>query len=146
VFDDAVAILASSIEDSGGAVTCGELPTVASDPSHLAQLLQNLIGNGLKYCGDDPPHVHVSAENSGNEWTIAVRDNGIGIDSKYHERIFEIFRRLHTHDEIPGTGIGLAVCRRIVHRHGGRIWLESETGKGSTFYFAIPERSNEQQE
>ena len=105
--------------------------------------MQNLIGNGLKYHGADPPHVHVSAEQNGNEWTIAVRDNGLGIDAKHHEKIFEIFRRLHTQHKYPGTGIGLAVCRRIVLRHGGRIWLESQEGEGSTFYFSIPEQGSE---
>jgi signal transduction histidine kinase len=139
VFDDMVVILASSIQDSGGEVTRGELPTVTGDRSQLSQLFQNLIGNGLKYHGDHPPCVNVSAENSGNEWTVAVHDNGIGIGAKHHERIFEIFRRLHTEDQYPGTGIGLAVCRRIINRHGGKIWLESEPGEGSTFYFSIPE-------
>jgi light-regulated signal transduction histidine kinase (bacteriophytochrome) len=146
VFEDTVAILGTSIQDSGGEVMRGELPTVTGDPSQLSHLLQNLIGNGLKYQGDQPPRVHVSAENNGGEWTVAVSDNGIGINAKHHKRIFEIFCRLHTEDEYPGTGIGLAVCRRIVHRHGGRIWLESESGKGCTFYFTIPKSGSEQQE
>ena len=146
VFDDVVAILGSSIKDSGGEVTRGELPTVMGDRAQYSQLLQNLIGNGLTYHDDEPPRVYVSAENGDGEWTVAVRDNGIGIGTKHHERIFEIFRRLHTQDEYPGTGIGLAICRRIVQRHGGRIWLESKKGKGSTFYFTIPERGGEQQE
>ena len=146
VFDDAVAILHSSIQDSGGEVTRAELPTVIADYSQLSQLLQNLIGNGLKYHGDRPPRVHVSAKNGDSEWTVAVRDNGIGIAVKHHERIFEIFRRLHTEQEYPGTGIGLAVCQRIVLRHGGRIWLESEPGKGSTFYFSIPVPGSKKQE
>jgi len=109
------------------------------DRSQLVQLMQNLIGNGLKYHGDKPPHVHVSAEHNGNEWIFSVRDNGIGIDPKYSERIFEIFKRLHDQREYPGTGIGLAVCRRVVTRHGGRIWLESEPGPGSVFRFTLPE-------
>ena len=143
VFDDAVAILSSSIQDSDGEVTRGKLPTLTGDRSQLSQLLQNLIGNGLKYQGDEPPRVNVSAEKHSGEWTVAVRDNGIGIDAKHHERIFEIFRRLHTEDQYPGTGIGLAVCHRIIHRHGGKIWLESEPGEGSTFYFSIREPGSE---
>jgi light-regulated signal transduction histidine kinase (bacteriophytochrome) len=101
--------------------------------------MQNLIGNGLKYHGDKSPNVHVSAKRDGNEWAFSVRDNGIGIDPKYHERIFEIFKRLHDQTEYPGTGIGLAVCRRVVTRHGGRIWLQSEAGRGSVFHFTLPE-------
>jgi PAS domain S-box-containing protein len=139
VFNDVLAMLESSIHDSGGQVTCGDLPTIMGDRSQLVQLMQNLIGNGLKYHGDKPPHVHVSAERNGNEWTVSVRDNGIGIDTKYYNRIFEIFKRLHDQTEYPGTGIGLAVCRRVVERHNGRIWLESEPGHGSVFHFTIPE-------
>ena len=148
VFNDVVALLDSSIQDAGGQVTCGELPVVMGDRSQFVQLMQNLIGNGLKYHGDKSPHVHVSAEHQGNEWTFSVRDNGIGIDPKYHERIFEIFKRLHDQKQYPGTGIGLAVCRRVVNRHGGRIWAESEAGQGSVFYFTIPEgtaKTNDQQ-
>jgi PAS domain S-box-containing protein len=139
VFNDAVALLESSIHDGGGEVACGDLPVVMGDRSQLVQLMQNLIGNGLKYHGDKAPNVHVSAKGDGNEWTFSVRDNGIGIDPKYYDRIFEIFKRLHDQTEYPGTGIGLAVCRRVVTRHGGRIWLESEAGHGSTFHFTIPE-------
>jgi PAS domain S-box-containing protein len=139
VFNDAVALLESSIHDVGGHVACGTLPVVMGDRSQLVQLIQNLIGNGLKYHGDKAPSVHVSAKRDGNEWTFSVRDNGIGIDAKYHERIFEIFKRLHDQTEYPGTGIGLAVCRRVVTRHGGRIWLESEAGHGSVFHFTLPE-------
>jgi len=144
VCDDAVVLLSASIEDVEGEVTRDELPTIAGDRSQLVQLLQNLIGNGVKYGHDDPPRVHVSAEKNGDTWAISVCDNGIGIDAKYHEQIFEIFRRLHTEREYPGTGIGLAICRRIIQRHCGRIWLESEPGKGSTFYFTIPELATEE--
>jgi PAS domain S-box-containing protein len=139
VFNDAVALLESSIHDAGGQVACGELPVVMGDRAQLVQLMQNLIGNGLKYHGDKAPNVHVSAKRNGNEWTFSVRDNGIGIDPKYYDRIFEIFKRLHDQTEYPGTGIGLAVCRRVVTRHGGKIWLESEAGHGSVFHFTIPE-------
>jgi light-regulated signal transduction histidine kinase (bacteriophytochrome) len=147
VFNDAVALLESSIQDAGGEVSCGELPVVMGDRSQLVQLMQNLIGNGLKYHGEEAPHVQVSAKSDGNEWIFSVRDNGIGIDPKYYDRIFEIFKRLHDQTEYPGTGIGLAVCRRVVTRHGGRIWLESEAGHGSVFHFTLPEgtdKSNDQ--
>jgi PAS domain S-box-containing protein len=148
VFNDAVALLESSIHDAGGQVSCSKLPVVMGDRSQLVQLMQNLIGNGLKYHGDKSPHVHVSAERNGTEWTFSVRDNGIGIDPKYYERVFEIFKRLHDQKEYPGTGIGLAVCRRVVTRHGGRIWLESEAGHGSVFHFTLPEgtdKTNDQE-
>jgi chemotaxis family two-component system sensor kinase Cph1 len=112
------------------------------DRSQLAQLLQNLIGNGLKYHGTERPTVHVSAIRQGGEWVISVRDNGIGIAPRHQERVFEIFRRLHNQQEYPGTGIGLAVCRRVVNRHGGRIWVESEVGKGSNFLFTIPHQAS----
>lgn len=141
VFDDAVELLRAEIQAVGGEVTRGELPTVAGEPAQLSQLLQNLIGNGLKYHGDAAPRVQLTAEPNDNGWTFAVRDNGIGIDAKHFERIFDIFFRLHTQHKYPGTGIGLAVCRRIVSRHGGRIWVESEAGRGSTFYFTLPDRS-----
>ncbi|MBC8097282.1 MAG: response regulator [Akkermansiaceae bacterium] len=141
VFDDAVARLGASIRDAGGQITCDELPTVTGDRPQLVQLMENLIGNGLKYHGSEPPRVHVSVEPGGNEWSFSVRDNGIGIAPKHHERIFEIFRRLHQGQEYPGTGIGLSICRRVVQRHGGRIWVESEAGRGSVFHFTIPERT-----
>ena len=144
VFDDAIDLLRAEIQDAGGEVTRGDLPAVMGDPSQLSQLLQNLIGNGLKYHGDAPPRVHLTAERNDSGWLIAVRDNGIGIDAKHHERIFEIFLRLHTNDKYPGTGIGLAVCRRIVSRHGGHLWVESQVGDGSTFYFTLPDRSTNQ--
>ena len=137
-FNSALNLLESSIADTGAEITCGELPTVAGDASQMVHLLVNLIGNGIKYHGDQPPHVHLSVEKNNSEWIVAVRDNGIGIAPKYHERIFEIFYRLHVQQEYPGTGIGLAVCQRIVRRHGGRIWVKSEPGAGATFCFTIP--------
>jgi light-regulated signal transduction histidine kinase (bacteriophytochrome) len=143
--DDVVVLLRTCVEDAGGRVTRDELPTVVGDRSQLSQLLQNLIDNALKYRHKDPPRVHVSAEQNGSGWTISVRDNGIGIDARHHEQIFEVFRRLHTEREYPGTGIGLAICRRIVQRHGGHLWLESKPGQGSTFYFTVPEFSHEEQ-
>jgi PAS domain S-box-containing protein len=133
-----VNLLRAVIEESSGEVTFEDLPTVKGDSTQLAQLLQNLISNGLKYHGRKPPRVHVTAEQIDQTWTISVKDNGIGISQEFHEKIFEIFRRLHADSEYAGTGIGLAVCRRIVQRHGGRIWVDSEPDQGSTFYFTIP--------
>jgi signal transduction histidine kinase len=143
IFDDATMILSAAIDETNGTVTHGNLPTVMGDRAQLSQLLMNLIGNGLKYHGDAPPHVHIDAKEGSDEWTISVRDNGIGIDRKFHDRIFEVFRRLHTQEEYNGTGIGLAICRRIVNRLNGRLWLKSEIGEGTTFYFTIPKISIE---
>jgi PAS domain S-box-containing protein len=139
IVNDAISQLDSSIHDSGAQVTWDPLPEIMGDRSQLVQLVQNLIGNGLNYRGDQPPRIHLCAKRGEMEWTFSVRDNGIGIDPKYHQQIFEIFKRLHDQKEYPGTGIGLAVCRRVVNRHGGRIWVESEPGHGSTFSFTIPE-------
>ena len=140
VFDAAVTLLESSIRESGAQVSCGELPVLTGDRSQLVQLLINLIGNSLKYRGTEVPQIRIEADRLDGEWRIMVRDNGIGIDPRYHDRIFEIFERLHDQRSHPGSGIGLAVCRRMVHRHGGRIWVESESGTGSRFYFTIPEQ------
>jgi len=125
------------IEDSGAAVTCDSLPVVHGDETQLIQLFQNLIGNGIKFRGDGAPQIHVSARGNGDGWEFTVRDNGIGIDKQYWEQIFVIFRRLHTRQQYAGTGIGLAICNRIVERHGGRIWLDSEPGQGTTFHFTL---------
>jgi len=141
VYNDAISLLQTSIHDAGAEVTCDELPTIVGDRAQWVQVLQNLIGNALTYHGDQPPRVHVLAQRDGDEWVFCVRDNGIGIEPKYHERIFEIFQRLHDQQKYPGTGIGLAVCRRVVHRHGGKIWVDSEPGKGSSFCFSIPQRT-----
>jgi signal transduction histidine kinase len=130
--------LKQSVAESGAVVTHDPLPAVLGDAVQLAQVFQNLIGNALKYRGEAAPRVHVSAERGPSEWVFAVRDNGIGIDPQFVGRLFVIFQRLHTAREYPGTGIGLAICKRIVERHGGRIWVESERGKGSTFRFTIP--------
>jgi light-regulated signal transduction histidine kinase (bacteriophytochrome) len=130
--------LQGALQESGGVVTHDSLPTVFADGAQLVQLFQNLVGNAIKYHGASPPRVHVSAKNGGEEWTFSVRDNGLGIDPQYFDKIFVMFQRLHGREEFSGTGIGLTVCKKIAERHGGRIWVESEPGKGSTFYFALP--------
>jgi PAS domain S-box-containing protein len=137
----AIRNLAVVIEDSQAVIFTDELPEVHGDPAQLVQLFQNLLSNAIKFRGGDLPQVHVSTRDAGSEWVFSVRDNGIGMDPQYAERIFVIFQRLHTRDEYPGTGIGLAVCKRIVERHGGRIWVESEVGKGSTFCFSLPKQT-----
>lgn len=138
IFEQAVANLKAAIEESGATVTHDALPTVIGDSSQLVQLLQNLISNAVKFRGQEPPRIHIAAEPKENEWLFSVRDNGIGIDPEYHDRIFIIFQRLHGREDYPGTGIGLTICKKIVERHGGRIWVESEPGQGATFYFTIP--------
>jgi signal transduction histidine kinase len=136
--------LSASIQASNAAVTYDRLPSVWMENRSLITLLQNLIGNAIKYRGQQPPRIHVSAEPSGADWCFSVRDNGIGIAAEYRERIFGIFKRLHG-KEIPGTGIGLAICQRIVQWHGGEIWVESEPGSGSTFYFTLPKEPQRMQ-
>lgn len=128
------------IQDRNATVTVGVLPQITGDATQLGQLLQNLLSNALKFCDTSAPLVEISAtyESGNREWIFAIHDNGIGIDAEYFERIFLIFQRLHTRSEYPGTGIGLAICKKIVERHSGRIWVESHAGKGTTFYFAIP--------
>jgi light-regulated signal transduction histidine kinase (bacteriophytochrome) len=137
-FDTACGNLQQSIEESRGIVSVGTLPTIHADATQLTQLFQNLLGNALKYCNGRAPQIHVDARAADNAWLFSVQDNGIGIEPQYFERIFQMFQRLHTREEYSGTGIGLAICRRIVERHGGRIWVESQLGRGSTFRFAIP--------
>jgi PAS domain S-box-containing protein len=127
-----------AIAENKPLITCEEMPTVMADEFQLVQLFQNLIGNAIKFCRQDVPIIHIAAIIQDDEWLFSVRDNGIGIDSEYADRIFIIFRRLHSRREYSGTGIGLAMCKRIVERHGGRIWVESQSGEGAIFYFTIP--------
>ncbi|HEY9730244.1 MAG TPA: ATP-binding protein [Chroococcales cyanobacterium] len=136
-----------AIADNQATITAEPLPTVNGDRNQLVQLLQNLIGNAIKFHRDEPPHVYITAQKQDNDWLFQIQDNGIGIKPQYLERIFEVFKRLHTRREYPGTGIGLAICKKIATRHGGRIWAKSESGVGTIFYFTIPlnlhERSQE---
>lgn len=138
VLDGTLVGLKRAIEESGAEITRGPLPTVMADPAQLGQLFQNLIGNALKFRNHRPPFVRITAERQDKEWLFSVADNGVGFEPEYAERVFVMFQRLHSRDKYPGTGIGLAVCKKIVERHGGTIWVESAEGKGSTFYFTIP--------
>jgi PAS domain S-box-containing protein len=140
ILDRALANLKVAIEESDAVVTHDPLPTTMSDSVQLTQVFQNLIGNAVKFHGERRPEIHIGAQRRDGEWLFSVRDNGIGIDPQHYERIFAIFQRLHTREEYPGAGIGLAICKKIVERHGGRIWVESQPGAGSTFYFTIPDR------
>lgn len=130
--------LKQAVEESRAEITHDPLPAVMADELQLVQVFQNLIENALKFRGNEPPRIHVSARREGNEWVFSVRDNGIGIEPQYAEKIFGIFQRVYGTAEYPGTGIGLAISKRIVERHGGRIWVESEPETGSTFYFTLP--------
>lgn len=139
------AFLGTSIEENNALLTSGELPTILADESQMVQLFQNLVGNAIKFRGEEEPRIHIEAQqevngaNGQKEWLFSVRDNGIGIEAQYFERIFAIFQRLHNKRQYPGTGIGLAVSKRIVDRHAGKIWVESQPGEGTTFFFTIPE-------
>jgi PAS domain S-box-containing protein len=144
VFEHSLKNLQVAIEEQEAVITHDPLPTVMADHVQLGQLFQNLIGNAIKFRGKEAPHIHLSARSNGNGWLFSVRDNGIGIALEYAERIFIIFQRLHNREEYPGTGIGLAVCKKIVERHGGHIWVESDPGKGATFYFTILNKGGEQ--
>jgi light-regulated signal transduction histidine kinase (bacteriophytochrome) len=139
IFKEARDNLAKAIEDSSAVIYLDPLPIVPADEMQLLQIFQNLIANALKFHGPEPPQIQATATRQGREWVFAIQDNGIGIAPEHQERIFSIFQRLHHRSEYPGTGIGLAICKKIVERHGGRIWVQSQVGKGSTFYFTIPE-------
>jgi signal transduction histidine kinase len=133
----ALANLRVAIDESAARITYSSLPWVMGDATQLLQLFQNLIANAIKFKRDEPPEVHIDAEPTDGMWLFSVRDNGIGIAPEYFERIFVLFQRLHSRREYPGTGIGLALCKKIVERHGGRIWVESHVGAGSTFRFTL---------
>ncbi len=139
VLQEALANLMVAIAESGAAVTRDPLPTVSGDATQLTQLFQNLVGNALKFRGGRPPQIHIGAVRNDHEWRFSVADNGIGMEPQYFERVFLVFQRLHTRKDYQGTGIGLAICKKVVERHGGRIWAESEPGQGATFCFTIPE-------
>jgi PAS domain S-box-containing protein len=136
-FEGTLASLHAAVEESRATVTADPLPMVVADAGQLAQLLTNLIANALKFRGTDAPRAHVGAMRTGRMWTISVQDNGIGIDPEYFERIFVIFQRLHSREEYAGTGVGLAICKKIVERHGGRIWVDSTPGQGARFSFTL---------
>ncbi|MXV63452.1 PAS domain S-box protein [Natronorubrum sp. JWXQ-INN-674] len=142
VLDDVRTDLQLQIEDSDAHIEVGSLPRVSGDEGQLRQVFQNLVTNAIEYSGEEPPQVAVSAERNGSMWHISLRDEGIGIDPDETDRVFEVFQRLHSRDESEGTGIGLALCRRIIERHGGDIWIESEPGEGATFSFTLPQAPN----
>jgi len=143
ILDKVLTSLRQAIEESGAVITHDTLPVIKADYSQINMLFQNLINNAIKFCGDKSPKIHIGVKQKEKEWQFNVSDNGIGIAPEFFERIFIIFQRLHTRDEYPGTGIGLAICKKIVERHGGRIWLESKPEKGSTFHFTIPRERKE---
>jgi light-regulated signal transduction histidine kinase (bacteriophytochrome) len=130
--------LEGAMNESHAQVEVSSLPRVKGDVDQLVQLFQNLMGNAIKYRGVEPVKIAIDAHANGNAWEFSVRDNGIGIEPQYFEKIFVLFQRLHTREEYPGTGIGLAICKKIVERHGGRIWVESTVGKGTAFHFTLP--------
>jgi chemotaxis family two-component system sensor kinase Cph1 len=136
--EKALSNLRRRIKETGATITHDPLPTVMADSTQLMQLFQNLIGNAIKFHSQEPPKIHIGAERLEEEWLFSVKDNGIGIDPRFSDRIFVIFQRLHTRDEYPGTGMGLAICKKIIECHRGRIWVESQLGQGATFYFTIP--------
>jgi chemotaxis family two-component system sensor kinase Cph1 len=138
VLNAAIADVALAIKEADAVITSDPLPTLKAVPSQIGQLLQNLLSNSLKFSGTERPRIHVAAQLTGDSWLFSVRDNGIGIKPEHHERVFGIFQRLHTRDEYAGTGMGLAICKKIVEGHSGRIWIESQSGHGTTVFFSVP--------
>ncbi len=143
ICDDVLASFRLKIQECKAKVRCDDLPVIQANKIEMMQLFQNLIGNALKYRNRENPQIYIRAQQKDKEWVFSVEDNGIGIEAEFYGQIFEIFRRLHTRTEYPGTGLGLAVCKKIVEKNGGRIWVESELGKGSTFYFSLPKVKQE---
>jgi light-regulated signal transduction histidine kinase (bacteriophytochrome) len=137
-FEEVIGNLMVAIQESNATITHDPLPTIRADPTQMRQVLQNLIGNAIKFHAERKPAVHVSARRDQDRWVFWVRDNGIGIEADLIDKLFVIFQRLHSPDKYPGTGIGLAVAKKIIVRHGGNIWVESVPGQGSTFYFSVP--------
>ena len=138
VLREAIGNLQAAIQEHQATIEFDLLPTVVADATQLMQLFQNLLGNAIRYRRDEPPTIHVAAHEEAELWRFAVRDNGVGIEARHFERIFQIFQRLYAEHEIPGSGVGLSICKRIVERHGGQIWVESVPGQGSTFFFTLP--------
>ena len=139
-FERALANLRVAVEESGATIKRGRLPTVLADATQLEHVFQNLIGNAIKFRGPLTPLIHVKAVRGNGMWLFSVIDNGIGIDTRYADKVFAIFQRLHGRGEYAGTGLGLAICKKIIERHGGSIWFESQPGHGTTFYFTLPAR------
>jgi light-regulated signal transduction histidine kinase (bacteriophytochrome) len=134
----AQANLRVAIDETKAQIDIGPLPTINADGPQLVLVFQNLIGNAIKFRGSEPPSIEVSARRDGDAWLFSVKDNGIGFSPEFHEKVFMLFQRLHTKDKYPGTGIGLAICKKIIERHHGRIWVDSIPGHGSTFFFTLP--------
>jgi two-component system, chemotaxis family, sensor kinase Cph1 len=126
-----------AIEDAGAVITHDDMPDAFCDQAQIRQVFQNLIGNAVKFHGEDPPHVHVGVRREADVWVISVRDNGIGVEAEYFQEVFRIYRRLQSRETYPGTGMGLAICKRIIERHDQRLWVESEPGVGTTFFFTL---------
>ena len=145
VINNVLRDLEASIKESKAKIKIDRLPTVQANPREINQLFQNLISNGIKFRGKDTPCIEINAQSQQQQWLISVKDNGIGIEPQYQDKIFQIFQRLHSLEEYPGTGVGLAICQKIVERHGGSIWVESQPNRGSTFYFTLPQKEFIQQ-
>lgn len=140
ILKDALYNLQEAIKESGAVITYDEMPTLKVDRTQFLQLFQNFISNAIKFRREIPPKIHVGVREGSVAWLFSIKDNGIGIESKYFDRLYNIFYRLHTKEEYPGTGIGLPICKKIIQRYGGKVWVESELGKGATFYFTIPKK------
>ena len=138
ILDRVLANMSSTIEQKNAVVTRSPLPELTCDESQIHRLFQNLISNAIKFCSRSRPVIHVAAEEQKDHWLLSIKDNGIGIDPSHQKTIFKIFQRINGKNKYPGTGVGLAICRKIVERHGGRIWVESTPGEGCTFFFTLP--------